>query len=219
MAMTDAIRILICEDDSKLRRVLAVRLASQPDIEVAGQTASAERALALLDEGLSVDLVLLDLELPGMHGLEFLGIVAGRAQRPDILILTSFSDQDTVFEAIQRGASGYLVKTAGLDRLAQCIRDIHKGGTVLEPVIAKRFWNLFRANRGHAPTSPYDLTDDELEILHLLAKGLTNPEMSQTLGIGRRNVKSTLETIYRKMSVENRVEAVVAALQAGLITV
>jgi len=217
--MTDTIRILICEDDSRLRRVLTVRLASQPDMEVAGQTASAERALALLDEGLSVDLVLLDLELPGMHGLEFLGIVAGRPGRPDILILTSFSDQDTVFEAIQRGASGYLVKTAGLDRLAQSIRDIHKGGSVLEPVIARRFWNLFRANKGHSTTSPYDLTDDELEVLHLLARGLTNPEVGQTLGIGRRNVKSTLETIYGKMSVSNRVEAVVAALQAGLITI
>jgi DNA-binding NarL/FixJ family response regulator len=134
-----------------------------------------------------------------------------------VLILTTFADADKVLEAMRRGAAGYLVKGVGADRLLAAVREVAAGGTVIEPRLARRFWNLFEASRGHADPDALGLSDDEVTVLNLVARGLTNPEVGHTLGTTRRRVKAHLESIYVKLAVSSRVEAVLKATAAGLV--
>jgi len=158
----------------------------------------------------------LDLELPGMDGIEVTQDLTPTQRGMEILVLTSFADESKVFEAIRAGAAGYLVKGLAPSSLQQAIREVLAGGTVIEPRLAKRFWNLFASERGKE-NSQYGLTPEELEVLTLVGRGLSNPETAQALGASRRSIKSHLEKIYRKLDVSNRVEATVRALRAGLI--
>ncbi len=218
MCTADRIRIFLCEDDERFRRSLAKLLAAAEDFEVCGQAATAEETLALLAEE-HYDILLLDLELPDRHGLEVLARIQTLAHPPDVLVLTSFADEDLVFRAMRLGAAGYLVKARAATRLLRAVRDVVRGGVVLDPRLARRFWNLFQANRTTRPAieGRPELTDREREILQLLAKGLTNPELGEVLGLSRRTVKRELEELYRKLQVSGRVEAVVQASRLGLV--
>jgi DNA-binding NarL/FixJ family response regulator len=101
--------------------------------------------------------------------------------------------------------------------VVDAVRDVHAGGTVIDPSLARRFWNLFRSQEGHVPADPYGLTPDEVEVLALVGRGLTNPEVGRAIGRTRRAVKFDLERIYRKLGVTSRVDAVVKAVAAGLV--
>ena len=210
------IRTLICEDQQRFRRVLRRALEAEPDLQVAGEAPDGEEACRLV-RAVATEVLLLDLELPGMNGLEVVRTL--RPERPEleILILTSFADEDRVFEAMRLGAAGYLVKGGAPSRIGEAIRQVVAGGCVIEPRLARRFWNLFVAEQGRSRET-YGLTSDELEVLTLVARGLSNPEAARALGASRRAVKAHLESIYRKLGVQSRVQASVLALQAGLIT-
>lgn len=218
-ADTEPIRILICEDDPRTRAYLLKILRGVSWISLVQEAASAEKALELLGRDDKVDLLLLDLELPGMGGLDLLNRLRELARAPEVLILTSFSDEEKVFTAVRRGAAGYLVKGVAASRLVEAIREVVAGGTVIEPRLARRFWNLFQASLGSAEKDPYGLTQGERQVLSLLARGLTNPEMGSVLESSRRGIKLILETLYRKMGVKGRVEAVVEAVKAGLVEI
>lgn len=244
----DPVRVFLCEDDARLRRHLARSLESVDHLAVVGQAPTAEAAAEALsaarpDPG--VDVLLLDLELPGMDGLALLAQLPPPPDGPEVLILTTYADADRVFEAMRRGAAGYLVKGVGRDRLAEAIGEVASGGTVIEPRLARRFWNLFEASRGHLPSAEGNagtpggaggaggagtsgdagdagdaglgLTEEEVEVLGLVARGLTNPEVGSVLGTSRRRVKRHLEAVYRKLGVSGRVEAVIRVTAAGLI--
>jgi DNA-binding NarL/FixJ family response regulator len=215
--MAQDIRIFICEDDNRTRAGLRKVLSSTFGFTVAGEAPTAEEALLALQAGVAVDLLLLDLEMPGMGGMDLLEYVKPPPEGPEVLILTTFSDADRVFTAIRKGAAGYLVKGGTTARLTDAIREVCAGGTVIEPRLAKRFWNLFEASVGDAGRDPYGLTPDELEVLHFLARGLTNPELGSVLKSSRRTIKLILEGLYKKMGVKSRVEAVVNAVKAGLV--
>ncbi len=218
MNESSPVTVYVCEDDHRLRRTLVRLLDAEPDIVVCGQAGDAETTLAHLKSHSPLpDLLLLDLELPGMNGLALLAGIQDLTTRLDVLVLTSFEDADAVFQAMRAGAAGYVVKSAGLAKVLGAIREVSRGGTVIDPKLARRFWHLFQANMGHSEQDPYGLDGRERQILDLLAKGLTNPEMGKALGMTRRSVKGLLESIYRKMGVTNRVEAVVAAVKVGLI--
>jgi len=259
------IRLMICEDDDRLRGHLArmlrlveglsvvdavptaelaaqrlippeARRSAQPEATApkeamarakvmaqAAKATAATEAAAAAEAGTesttdAVDVLLLDLELPGMDGLELLSRLPGPPAGPEVLILTTYADADRVFEAVRRGAAGYLVKGGDSERLAEAIAEVACGGTVIEPRLAKRFWNLFQASRGSASQHNLGLTEAEVEVLTLVARGLTNPEVGATLGTSRRRVKSHLEAIYRKLGVSSRVEAVLQATAVGLIS-
>lgn len=209
------IRILICEDQPRFRRLLRRVLEAEPDLLVVAEAADGEEACRLA-RSQAADLLLLDLELPGMNGLDV--IAALRPERPalEILVLTSFSDEERVFEAMRLGAAGYLVKGGAPHQLGAAIREVVAGGSVIEPRLARRFWNLFAAARGHQPQR-YGLTAAEIEVLTVVARGLSNPEAARALGATRRAVKAHLESAYRKLGVQSRVQASVLALQAGLV--
>ena len=218
MTESTSITIYVCEDDHRLRRTLVRLLEDQEDMVVTGQAGDAETALEDLTSGAPLPrILLLDLELPGMNGLELLERLGDVTAKLDVLVLTSFEDADAVFQAMRSGAAGYVVKSAGLASLLQALREVAQGGTVIDPRLARRFWNLFQASLGHGRGDPYGLDEKEKEVLELLAKGLTNPELGKALGIKRRSVKGILEGIYHKMGVSSRVEAVVEAVKAGLI--
>jgi DNA-binding NarL/FixJ family response regulator len=214
--MSEVVRTFVCEDDHRLRAHLCRLLDRDPGMDRVGDAPSAEETQAHLGSG-DVDVLLLDLELPGMDGLELLGRLPGPPRGPEVLILTTFADADKVLEAMRRGAAGYLVKGVPADKLLAAVREVAAGGTVIEPRLARRFWNLFEASKGHRDRDALGLSDDEVDVLNLVARGLTNPEVGQTLGTTRRRIKAHLESIYRKLEVSSRVEAVLKATAAGLV--
>jgi DNA-binding NarL/FixJ family response regulator len=211
------VRILICEDDGRFRRLLVKLLSAVEGFEVVGDAGTGEQVCDLVSF-LSPDLLLLDLELPGIGGMEVIERLHLPAadEPPEILVLTTFADEDKLFEAMRRGAAGYLVKGLASSKLESAIREIMAGGTVIEARLARRFWNYFASEKG-SQGEEYGLTEEELWVLTLVGRGLSNPEAAEVIGSSRRAVKSHLARIYRKLGVSSRVEATVKALRAGLI--
>ena len=213
-APADPVRVLVCEDDPRMRAGLERGLCAA-GLAVVGAVGTGEEACARVLAA-PPDVLLLDLELPGMSGLDVIGQIGGRTSA-DILVLTSFEDERKVYQAICGGAAGYLTKRSPIARVVEAVRDVHAGGSVIDPALARRFWNLFRSQEGHSPADPYGLTPDEVEVLTLVGRGLTNPEVGRAVGRTRRAVKVDLERIFRKLGVSNRVDAVVKAVAAGLV--
>jgi two-component system, NarL family, response regulator DegU len=209
------IRVLVCEDSAPMRRGLERGLAAA-GLTVVGAVGTGEEAVA---EVLArpPEVLLLDLELPGMGGLEVIAALSGRTAA-EILVLTTFEDEARVYQAVCGGAAGYLTKRSAIARVVEAIVDVQAGGTVIDPRLARRFWNYFDSHKGRVPADPYGLTDEEREVLTLVGRGLTNPEVGRAVGRTRRAVKLDLERIYRKLAVTGRVDAVVKTLAAGLIT-
>lgn len=218
----DRTRIYVVEDQPQLLKNLVKVLGTFPELEIVG---TAQEGEAAVEEILQVrpQLVLLDLELPGINGIQVTQRVKRRAPEVEILILTSFDDEQKVYEAIQAGASGYLVKRVGPEKIRSGIQEVMEGGTVLEPIIARRFWNYFQSVQAKPATpekkaeNPWALTPLEFEVLRYVAKGLSNAEVGHVMTLERRTVRTHLSHIYRKMGVNSHVEAVVMALRAGVV--
>jgi DNA-binding NarL/FixJ family response regulator len=212
------VRVYVVEDQPALQKNLLKALSLFPEIEVLGASMEGEHGLEQMAK-LDPDLVLLDLELPGIDGIEVTRRLKRRGSKTEVLILTSFDDEQKVYEAIQAGASGYLVKRVGPEKIRKAIQDVMEGGTVLEAIIAKRFWNYFQSIQAK-PTSagnPWNLTPVEFDVLRYVAKGLSNAEVGRVMTLERRTVRTHLGHIYRKMGVNSHVEAVVMALKAGIV--
>ncbi len=209
------IRLIICEDDPRFRRLLTKVLKNSQEIEVVGETARGEDVLGLV-ASISPDLLLLDLELPGISGTAVIQRLKEAGQLVEILILTTFTDEARLFECMRLGAAGYLVKGLAAKQLEAAVREVMAGGTVIDAKLAKRFWYYFASVQGKRDET-YGLSEEELDVLTLVARGLSNPEAARILGASRRAVRLHLERIYRKLGVASRVEATVKALQAGLI--
>ena len=221
----DRTRVFVVEDQPALLRNLLKVLGGFAELDVVGSAQAGEEAVAAVLE-LRPELVLLDLELPDMNGIEVTRRIKRRTQGVEVLILTSFEDEQKVYEAIQAGASGYLVKRVGPEKIRSGIREVMEGGTVLEPLIAKRFWNYFHSLKAApapappaAPDNPWGLSPAELDVLRYVAKGLSNAEVGRVMTLERRTVRTHLSHLYRKMGVNSHVEAVVLAVRAGLVDV
>ncbi len=212
-------RVYVVEDQPQLLKNLVKVLGTFPELEVVGTSQDGEEAVEDIVR-VRPELVLLDLELPGLNGIQVTQRVKRRAPEVEILILTSFEDEQKVYEAIQAGASGYLVKRVGPEKIRSGIREVMEGGTVLEPLIARKFWNYFQSIQAKPPEkkdNPWGLTPLEFEVLGYVAKGLSNAEVGQVMTLERRTVRTHLSHIYKKMGVNSHVEAVVLALRAGLV--
>lgn len=232
------IKVFLVEDSPALLRNLCKSLSLHPDrVDIVGTALDGESGLEEIP-GACPELLLLDLELPGIDGIEVTRRLKAAHPEIDVLILTSFDDERKVYEAIQAGASGYLVKRVRIERILDAMDEVRQGGIVLEPVIARRFWAYFdslrkvpaespaRADDGLAqePVPPseseptdYGLTPTECDVLLFIGKGLSNAEVGDVLKIERRRVRTILTSIYRKMGVNTHVEAVVKGIRAGLI--
>jgi DNA-binding NarL/FixJ family response regulator len=208
------IRVVVVEDEPKILRSQLNLLRGFDEIEVVGQATSGtdavERILAL-----APDVVLLDLGLPGIDGIEVTRKVRAAAPDIELLIFTIFDDEEKVLAAIRAGASGYLLKGMEAERIVEAIQEVHKGGSVVQPQLARRLLRHF--HRQPQPESHPALSPREGEILKLIAKGLSNPQVATALGVSRATVRTHLEHIYAKLDVSNRTEAVTEGIKKGLI--
>jgi two-component system, NarL family, response regulator LiaR len=224
-----AIRILIADDHPIVREGLVAVLETQPDLVVAAQAASgpeAVRQAALVRP----EVVLLDLELPGMDGVAVLQALRSAAPEARALIFTAFDTDERILGAVQAGAQGYLLKGAPREELFQAIRVVAGGGSLLQPVVAARLLRTLREGEKAgepeaafpAPplailTPPEALTERELEVLRCLARGRQNKEIAADLTITERTVKFHVSAILAKLGAGNRTEAVTRAAQLGLV--
>jgi DNA-binding NarL/FixJ family response regulator len=209
------IRIYVVEDDTRQLRAMRKLLEGDPGVLMVGAASSGEQALREIAAA-NPDLVLMDLELPGASGIETTRALRLRSAEPEILVLTSYDDEDHVFEAMRAGAGGYVVKGASAEKLLAAIREIDAGGTVIEPRLARRFWAYFKGVQEPKKAAP-EMTHMEREVLFAIAKGLSNAEVGRVVGLDRRTVRTHLGHIYSKLGVRSHVDAVIAALKLGLV--
>ena len=218
------IEVVVCEDQPQILKAQVKILQESPEIEVVGTALSGEAVLELLHQK-QPDVLLQDLGLPRMSGIEVTRQVKRKWPSIEVLIFTIFDEEEKVLDAVKAGASGYLLKGASSEKILDAIREVKAGGSVIQPSLARRLLRHFRVSetegkpplREEPPTRP--LTEREVEILRLIAKGLSNNEAAGVLDLSRATVRTHLEHIYDKLEVTNRVEAVTEGLRKGLIEV
>lgn len=219
--LMNMIDVLIADDHAIVRRGLRTLIAGEPDMEVAGEATDGYEVV-IRARDLDPDVILLDLVMPGQSGLDALSQI--KTDNPDarVLVLTSFGDNERVFSAIRAGASGYLLKDASPEQLLQAIHDVYNGESHLHPTIALKMLRELdnpvtaAANR---PLTDDPLTDREVEVLRLVAQGLSNQEIAKTLTISERTVGNHIGSILRKLHLANRTQAALYALRRGLIDI
>jgi DNA-binding NarL/FixJ family response regulator len=206
--------VLIADDHPVFRGGLRALLASTDGIEVVGDAACGDEAVTLAAE-LRPDVVVMDLHMPGMNGVEATRELAVRAPDVRVLILTMFEDDESVFAAMRAGASGYLLKDAEQDDVVRSIVAIARGDAVFGPAVAERMRAAFASER--SPVAPFpQLTPRETEILDLLAAGHDNATIARRLGITSKTVRNSVSNIFLKLHVADRAQAIIRARDAGL---
>jgi NarL family two-component system response regulator LiaR len=214
--MTSPIRVLIADDHAILRKGIRALLSTEPDIEVVGEAGDGTEALDQA-ETLKPDVILMDLVMPKMDGIEATRQVTASQQDVRVLVLTSFAADDKVFPAIKAGALGYILKDTGPDDLVRAIRQVHRGEPTLEPEIARKV--LFElAQPPKQPPTRDPLTGRELEVLRFLAQGKSNREIADELVLAELTVRTHVSNILGKLHVANRTQAALYALKEGLAT-
>ena len=213
--MTTAIRVLVADDHPIVRDGLVAILSTQPDIDVIGEAANGREVIERVAL-LRPDVLLLDLEMPEMDGVEALRRLRDSGATVRTIVFTAFDSDERILGAVQAGAQGYLLKGAPRDELFEAVRVVYAGGSLLQPVVTSKL--LRRISAGPAPTPTSEpLTPRELEVLRLMARGLQNKEIANELVISERTVKFHVSSILGKLGAGNRTEAVTMALQQGII--
>jgi NarL family two-component system response regulator LiaR len=208
------VRVLIVDDHAVVREGLAFLASVSEDLEIVGQAEDGVKGVELF-ERLAPDVTVLDLVMPRMDGIEAIKAIKERDPKARILVLTSFSEEDRVFAAIKAGASGYLLKDAPPKELIKAILDVHKGEAPLNPSIAKKLIRELKyAAQTPGPVDP--LTEREIEVLKLIASGLTNQEIAKKLFVSIRTVGVHVHNILDKLHLANRTQAALYALREGL---
>ncbi|MFL5247031.1 MAG: response regulator [Myxococcales bacterium] len=213
------IRVVIADDQAVVRGGLRMILESEAGIEVAGEAADGRQALDLVRQ-LDPDVVLMDIRMPGVDGIEATRRLVTARGRTRVLVLTTYDVDENVYDALQAGAAGFLVKTDSPARLVHAVRVVAGGETLLTPDITRRLVDRFLTGlRPNTPAPPAldDLTTRELEVLKLVARGLSNAEIAQTLVISDGTVKTHVARILSKLGLRDRVQIVVFAYECGLI--
>jgi NarL family two-component system response regulator LiaR len=212
--MTSPIRVLLVDDHALLRKGIRALLSTELDIEVVGEAGDGAEAVALADT-LRPDVILMDLVMPEMDGIEATREVTARQPGVRVLVLTSFVADDKVFPAIKAGALGYILKDTSPDDLVRAIRQVYRGEPTLEPEIARKV--LFElAQPPKRPLTPDPLTGRELDVLRLLAQGKSNREIAEDLVLAEMTVRSHVSNILGKLHVASRTQAALYALKEGL---
>jgi DNA-binding NarL/FixJ family response regulator len=212
--MADPIRILVADDHPVVRDGLVAILSTQPDFEIVGEAGTGleavERAVAL-----QPDVMLLDLEMPELDGVEVLRRLSQINPNVRVIVFTAFDTDERILGAVQAGAQGYLLKGSPRKELFDAIRVVRAGGSLLQPVVASKL--LRQVSHQNQANQVEALTPRELEVLRLLAQGLQNKEIAAELVISERTVKFHVSSIMGKLGAGNRTEAVTLAAQQGLI--
>ena len=223
-ASDEATRVLLVDDHKLFREGVASLLERAGDVELVGEAATGEEAVRLAEE-LLADVVLMDLKMPGMGGIEATRGIVGRNPHAGVIVVTMFEDDESVFAALKAGARGYVLKDADRGMLLRAIRAVARGEALLGAPIARRVLEQFS---GSPPTpapppperpSPLfdELTPRELEVLRLIAQGLKNREIAEKLVISEKTVGNHISNIFVKLQVNDRSQAIVRALRGGLV--
>jgi DNA-binding NarL/FixJ family response regulator len=212
------IRVLLVDDQTLVRSGFRMILHAEPDIDVVGEAADGGEAVALARE-LKPDVVLMDVRMPNLNGIEATRqIIDGTEDAPRVLVLTTFDLDEYVFEALRAGASGFLLKDAPEEQLVSGIRIVAGGGSLFAPAVTRRLIERFA---GAAPRKPppalAGLTARELEVLRLLARGLSNEEIAKELVVSEHTTKTHVAHVLNKLDLRDRVQAVVLAYESGIV--
>ena len=214
--MSEVLTVLLVDDHALVREGVRAFLEAQPDIEIAGEAASGEEAVRLA-ERLVPDVVLMDLVMPGIGGVEATQRIRQVSPRSQVVVLTSFHEDAHVFPAIRAGAISYLLKDAGPDEIADAVRAAAIGEAKLHPRIAGRLLQQVRGEEASAATLYSDLTDREQEVLRLIAQGMTNAEIAAQLYISEKTVKAHVSNLLSKLYLADRTQAAIFAWREGFM--
>jgi len=213
------IKIMLVEDHVLVREGTKEMLDREDDMEVVAEAGDGEQAVRLAAE-LDLDIVIMDIALPKLNGIEATKQIKEISPHTAILVLTAYDDDEYVFALLEAGAAGYLLKDVSTDELVEAIRAVQAGESMLHPAIARKVVNRFsrHAAEGKEEAPLEELTEREIEVLQLAGRGITNREIADNLSISHRTVQAHLSHIFSKMGVGSRTEAVVYALRTGLLT-
>jgi NarL family two-component system response regulator LiaR len=213
--VTERIRILIADDHAVVRHGLRALLATEPDLELVGEAADGVEAVAQTAR-LHPDVILMDMAMPRKTGLEAIYDIKRDDPQARILVLTSFAEDEQVFPAIKAGATGYLLKDTAPRELLQAIRDVYQGEVSLHPTIARKLVGELK-RPPDLPPAEEQLTEREVQVLALVARGLANKEIADQLFIGERTVRTHISNILGKLHLANRTQAALYAQREGLV--
>lgn len=211
----EPIRVLIADDHPLVRRGMRAVLSTAAELEIAGEAATGREAVELASS-LAPDVILMDLQMPDLSGIEATRRILAAQPEQRILVVTLFQDDDSVFLALQAGARGYVLKDTEDDDLIAAIRAVAGGAAIFSPAVATRVLTLFSAPRPARVEAFPTLTAREREILELIAAGMSNPRIAQRLGISLKTVGNHVSVIFSKLQVADRAEAIKRAHEAGL---
>ena len=212
--VTESIRILIVDDHAIVREGQRALIDTEPGMEVVGEAKDGVEAVALADS-LQPDVILLDLHMPRKDGIEAIGEIRTDNPEARILVLTSFTEDEKVYAAIKAGAMGYILKDSSPQEILSAIREVHRGEMPMTPSIAKKLMHELQRTSNLTPTQD-PLTAREVEILKLVAQGLSNQEIAEGLVISERTVRTHVTNILSKLHLANRTQAALYALREGL---
>lgn len=213
--MDERIRILIVDDHPLIREGLRAVLETQPDMELVGEARDGNEAVSRALT-LRPDVVLMDLSLPEMDGVEATRLILEKDPAVRVLVLSNYLDDEKIFSVLKAGAKGYILKEAVPQDLRQAVRSVYQGKSALDPSIQRKLVDHLSQANNSAPSESEGLTDRELEVLRMLAQGFSNPQIAAKISVAEGTVRFHVSNILRKLGLENRTQAVLYALQKGL---
>jgi DNA-binding NarL/FixJ family response regulator len=212
----ESVRILIADDHPVFRDGLRALLGTVPDCELVGEAANGDEAVVLATS-LQPDVVLMDIRMPGLDGIEATRRIVHTSPHIAVLVLTMFEDDESVFSAMRAGARGYLLKGADQSEILRAVRAVASGEAIFGPAIARRLMDYFSAPRVGLPAQAFpELTEREGEVLELIARGRANQEIAHQLFLSPKTVRNHVSNIFSKLQVADRAQAIVRAREAGM---
>jgi DNA-binding NarL/FixJ family response regulator len=214
-----SIRVLLCDDQALVRSGFRMILEARPDLEVVGEAEDGLQAVELAVRS-EPDVILMDVRMPNIDGVEATRRIVAAGSGARVIVLTTYDLDEYVYDAIRAGASAFLLKDVRPAQLVEAIRIVAAGDALLAPSVTRRLLDRFARSlpgREPAPAALSSLTEREVEVLRLLASGLSNAELAEHLFVSEATVKSHISSILRKLGVRDRVQAVILAYEAGLV--
>ena len=214
--MERTIRILMADDHAVFREGLRYVLGSEPDMEIVGEAATGKEVVEKAAE-LGPDVVLMDIQMPGINGIEATRRILGSDPKVGIVVLTMFEDDDSVFSAMQAGAKGYVLKGADPSEILKVVRAVAEGDAYFGAEIARRLTDFFSVPRPSSPAEPFpELTAREREVLDLIAQSHNNAKIAKLLYVSPKTVRNHISNIFTKLQIADRTQAILRAREAGL---